>query len=106
MDRIDIQLWMHPVDTQALIAGKKAESSEAVAARVVRAREIQLKRFEGLGIYANAEMSGAQLRALLRETARTPVENSQVGLLNMEAALSQARSAGGRPRKPFRSPLL
>ena len=61
MDRIDIQLWMHPVDTQALIAGKKAESSEAVAARVVRAREIQLKRFEGLGIYANAEMSGAQL---------------------------------------------
>ena len=61
MDRIDIQLWMHPVDTQALIAGKKAESSEAVAARVVRAREIQLNRFEGLGIYANAEMSGAQL---------------------------------------------
>ena len=52
---------MHPVETQALIAGKKAESSEAVAARVVRAREIQLKRFQGLGIYANAEMSGAQL---------------------------------------------
>jgi subtilisin len=41
-------------------------------------------------------MSGAQLRALLMETARTPVENSQVGLLNMQAALSQARSAGGR----------
>ena len=41
-------------------------------------------------------MSGAQLRALLRETARTPVENSQVGLLNMQAALSQARNAGGR----------
>ena len=61
MDRIDIQLWMHPVQTQALIAGKKAECSEAVAARVVRAREIQLERFRGQGIYANAEMSGAQL---------------------------------------------
>ena len=61
MDRIDIQLWMHPVQTQALIAGKKAETSEAVAARVVRAREIQLERFRGQGIYANAEMSGAQL---------------------------------------------
>jgi magnesium chelatase family protein len=34
MDRIDIQLWMHPVETQALIAGKKAEASDAVAARV------------------------------------------------------------------------
>ena len=61
MDRIDIQLWMHPVQTQALIAGKKAEASEAVAARVVRAREIQLERFRGQGIYANAEMSGTQL---------------------------------------------
>ena len=61
MDRIDIQLWMHPVETSALISGKKAESSEAVAARVVRAREIQLMRFEGLGIFTNAEMSGAQL---------------------------------------------
>ncbi len=61
MDRIDIQLWMHPVETQALIAGKKAEPSAAVAERVVRAREIQMRRFQGLGIYANAEMSGAQL---------------------------------------------
>lgn len=61
MDRIDIQLWMHPVDTQSLINGKKAESSEAVAERVIRAREIQLRRFEGMGIYANAEMGSAQL---------------------------------------------
>ncbi|MBR4735563.1 MAG: YifB family Mg chelatase-like AAA ATPase [Bacteroidales bacterium] len=61
MDRIDIQLWMHPVDTQSLINGKKAEPSEAVAERVIRAREIQLRRFEGMGIYANAEMGSAQL---------------------------------------------
>ncbi|MBQ9410259.1 MAG: hypothetical protein IJU21_01480 [Bacteroidales bacterium] len=61
MDRIDIQLWMHPVETQALIAGKKAEPSAAVAERVVRAREIQLERFQGQGIFANSEMSGAQL---------------------------------------------
>ena len=61
MDRIDIQLWMHPVETSALISGKKAEPSAAVAERVIRAREIQQERFRGQGIYANSEMTGAQL---------------------------------------------
>ena len=61
MDRIDIQLWMHPVETQALINGGKAEPSAAVAERVVRAREMQQARFRGTGIFTNSEMSGAQL---------------------------------------------
>lgn len=61
MDRIDIQLWMHPVETQALINGGKAEPSAAVTERVVRAREAQLERFRGTGIFTNSEMSGAQL---------------------------------------------
>ncbi len=61
MDRIDIQLWMHPVETQALINGGKAEPSAAVSERVVRAREMQQARFRGTGIFTNSEMSGAQL---------------------------------------------
>lgn len=61
MDRIDIQLWVHPVETSALVRGGKAEPSEAIAQRVLRAREIQRERFAGSGIFCNAEMNGKQL---------------------------------------------
>ena len=61
MDRIDIQLWMHPVETSALVRGGKSEPSADVAARVLKAREIQRKRFAGSGIFCNAEMSSKQL---------------------------------------------
>lgn len=61
MDRIDIQLWMHPVETSALVRGGKAEPSAAIAARVLKAREIQRERFAGTGIFCNAEMNGRQL---------------------------------------------
>jgi magnesium chelatase family protein len=61
MDRIDIQLWVHPVETAALVRGGKAESSAEIAARVLRAREIQRKRFEGTGIFTNSEMNTALL---------------------------------------------
>lgn len=61
MDRIDLQLWVHPVETSALIRGGKAEPSAAVARRVARAREIQRERFRGCGIFTNAEMSSRDL---------------------------------------------
>ena len=56
MDRIDIQLICHPVQTTALLQGGKAEPSAEVAGRVLRAREIQARRFEGSAIFCNAEM--------------------------------------------------
>jgi len=61
MDRIDIQLWVHPVETQALVRGGKAESSEAIARRVAVAREIQHRRFHGSGIFTNAEMGAREM---------------------------------------------
>ena len=61
MDRIDIQLWMHPVETAVLVRGGKAEPSAAVAERVRRARDLQLERFSGCGIFTNAEMSSRLL---------------------------------------------
>lgn len=57
MDRIDIQLWMHPVDSRQLVERRPAESSAVVAARVLKAREIQRRRFEGDGIFCNAAMN-------------------------------------------------
>lgn len=60
LDRIDIHLWLHSVDTGKLFCDKKAESSEAVRKRVCAARAIQQKRFEGCGIHANSEMDNRQ----------------------------------------------
>ncbi|MBR1782668.1 MAG: YifB family Mg chelatase-like AAA ATPase [Bacteroidales bacterium] len=61
MDRIDIQIWVHPVQTTALVRGGKAEPSADIARRVLAAREIQRKRLEGSGIFTNAEMSSKQM---------------------------------------------
>ena len=61
MDRIDIQLLCRPVQTNALIRGQKAEPSAAIAARVLRAREVQRNRFAGSGIFTNSEMDSKQM---------------------------------------------
>ena len=61
MDRIDIQLWLHPVDTKKLVGRKKGEPGSMVAARILKAREIQKERFNGTGIFTNSEMSGRML---------------------------------------------
>ena len=57
MDRIDLQLWIHPVQTSTLVRGGKAEPSSAIAERVLRAREVQRRRLDGCGIFTNAEMT-------------------------------------------------
>ena len=57
MDRIDLQMWMHPIDPRKLVERRPAESSSAIAARVLKAREIQKTRFAGEGIFCNASMN-------------------------------------------------
>lgn len=64
LDRIDIQLWLHPVDARALVGRTKEqrwETSAEVARRVARVRDLQRRRFAGEGILTNAEMTGRQL---------------------------------------------
>ncbi len=57
MDRIDIQLWMRPIDPRQLVERRPAESSAAIAARVLKAREVQRARFEDDGVFCNAAMN-------------------------------------------------
>lgn len=61
MDRIDIQLWLHPVDPKKLVGRKKGEPSSEVAGRIIKARMRQKERFMNEGIFTNAEMSGRLL---------------------------------------------
>lgn len=61
MDRIDIQLWVHPVDAKKLVERKKEESSAEIASRVRQARDIQRERFAEEGIFCNAGMNSRML---------------------------------------------
>ena len=61
MDRIDIQLWMKPIDPKKLVDRRRGESSSCVAERVMRAREIQKRRFRDEGIFCNAAMNSRMI---------------------------------------------
>lgn len=61
MDRIDLQLWLHPVEPARLMSKERGEPSAAVARRVALAREIQRRRFAGEGIFTNSQMNQKQL---------------------------------------------
>lgn len=63
LDRIDLHLTVSSVEYDELNADTYAESSEAIRARVNAAREIQLKRYAGTGIYSNAKMDSAMIKA-------------------------------------------
>jgi magnesium chelatase family protein len=56
LDRIDIQIEVPEVKFRDIVSKVEAESSEEIRKRVSAAREVQLRRFEGRKIYANAQM--------------------------------------------------
>ncbi|MBR2866406.1 MAG: YifB family Mg chelatase-like AAA ATPase [Alistipes sp.] len=62
MDRIDIHVEVVPVSIAELSTTERAETSAEVRKRVIAARDIQLRRFEGLDIHCNAMMNSAMLR--------------------------------------------
>lgn len=62
LDRIDIHINVPNVKLEKLHSDGKSESSEKIRARVIKARNIQLKRFGDEKILANAEMSSSQIK--------------------------------------------
>lgn len=60
MDRIDIHLWVRPVEAGKLVGGKRGEPSRSIADRVMKARKIQQERFASERIFCNAEMDMRQ----------------------------------------------
>lgn len=57
LDRIDIHISVPAVRVEKLTGQIKSESSAKIQSRVQKARDIQQKRFRGLPIKSNAEMS-------------------------------------------------
>jgi magnesium chelatase family protein len=65
LDRIDLHVEVTPVAFNELSAIKEAEKSEIIRERVIRARDIQLKRYQGMeGIYANAHIGSTLLKEI------------------------------------------
>jgi magnesium chelatase family protein len=63
LDRIDLHVEVTPVPFAQLSTTKPGESSAAIRERVIKAREIQSKRFENWrGMYCNAQMNSKMLK--------------------------------------------
>jgi len=63
LDRIDIQIEVVPVPFKELSRNFNAEKSEKIRERVVKARQIQEKRFsEYKGIFSNSQMTSKMLK--------------------------------------------
>ncbi|WP_137681645.1 YifB family Mg chelatase-like AAA ATPase [Aurantiacibacter suaedae] len=87
LDRIDLHVEVQPVSAMDLALPPPAEGSAEVAARVARAREVQVAR----GTRANAELEGDML-----ERHATPDEAGRA--LLMQAAETMRLSARGYTR--------
>ena len=61
LDRIDIHLWLHPVDSARMLSARRGEPSADVATRVLKARIAQKHRFAQDTIFTNAEMNNKQI---------------------------------------------
>ena len=70
LDRIDLHIEVTPVSFDEMTANRKTETSAQIRERVIKAREVQSKRFqdikeEGLGpIYSNAMMPPQMVKEL------------------------------------------
>jgi magnesium chelatase family protein len=63
LDRIDLHVEVVPVSFDEMTANRKVETSESIRERVIRAREIQTRRFvNNRNIYCNAMMSSNMVK--------------------------------------------
>jgi len=65
LDRIDLHVEVTPVAFSELSAEKTSEPSDNIRERVIKARDVQSKRFEGhTGVYSNAQMGSKLLKEI------------------------------------------
>ncbi|MCI2081817.1 MAG: YifB family Mg chelatase-like AAA ATPase [Bacteroidales bacterium] len=62
MDRIDMHIMVHPVESARLVDDTESEPSSAIASRVAKARAVQRERFGEEGIFTNSQMDAALIR--------------------------------------------
>ncbi|MBR9919972.1 MAG: YifB family Mg chelatase-like AAA ATPase [Bacteroidetes bacterium] len=109
LDRIDLHVEVTPVSYEMLSSRERpAESSIDIAERVVQARQIQQKRFEGSeSLFCNAQMTGRMVREVCALDAdgaallKKAMERLQLSARAYDRILKVARTAadlGGSDR--------
>ncbi|AWA30458.1 magnesium chelatase [Flavobacterium magnum] len=89
LDRIDIHIEVTPVPFEKLSDDRKSESSAEIRQRVIKAREIQTKRFSGTEkVHYNAQMS----TKLIREYCKLDEASLQLLKTAMERLNLSARA--------------
>ncbi|MEJ5298930.1 MAG: YifB family Mg chelatase-like AAA ATPase [Armatimonadota bacterium] len=86
LDRLDIHVEVPRLKQDELMQKAEGECSASIRERVWKAREIQRKRFDGTGIFCNAQMGSRQIREYCRfsETVRTLLRGA-ISQLNLSA---------------------
>lgn len=88
MDRIDLHIEVDNVTYGDLSSKEAGESSSEIKKRVDNARNIQLKRFEGTGVYSNSRMNNA----MVSEFCKLTPECAQILKLAFERLGMSARA--------------
>jgi len=79
LDRIDIHIEVVPVPFSKLAETKNGETSHDIRQKVIKAREVQKKRFSNhTGVHCNAQMSSKQLRkhCVLDDASKALLKNA------------------------------
>jgi len=78
LDRIDLKVWVEPVEVQDLMGPSSGESSKEVRERVVRAYQIQRERFKNSKTKFNAHMEEKEIEryCLLTPGGKKLLENA------------------------------
>ncbi len=78
LDRMDIQVEVPSLSYEKLSETEFSEPSEKIRERVMMAREIMAKRYEGTGITANGELTPAMIRkyCVLDDDAQLVMKNA------------------------------
>ena len=86
LDRIDIHIEVQKVEFEQLSDKRKGESSDEIRTRVLKAREIQSKRYEDFEIHYNAQMGPKDIEKYceLTEDSQNLIKNA-MEKLNLSA---------------------
>jgi magnesium chelatase family protein len=88
LDRIDLQVEVQKVKIEEITSDTKSESSSSIKKRIVRAREMQLNRFENLEhpIFANGQMGNKEIKALCKlDKESNDLINMAIDKMNLSA---------------------
>jgi magnesium chelatase family protein len=99
LDRIDIHVEVTPVSFKELSLERLSEKSHSVRERVVKARQVQDKRYEANDrVHCNAQMSSKQLREICKideagtELLKTAMERLGLSARAYDRILKVART--------------